>query len=143
MRLLLTIFALSVALVVGLPNQSALAHARLEQASPAPDAVLALSPPEVRIWMTQELMLNGSGITVSDAAGLQVDSGDAHVDQTDPDRKQLVVTLPPLGAGTYTVTYTTVSAEDGDTFTDAFSFMVSPDAPAAANPCSVRAHLGV
>lgn len=142
MRLLMTICALSATLVLAQPTQPVLAHARWAQSSPAPDAILAASPPEVRIWMTQELMLHGSGIVTTDAAGLLVDNGDAHVDQADPDRKQLVVTLPPHGAGTYTVTYTTVSAEDGDTFTEAFSFTVAPDAEVPVDPSSATEQLG-
>src|SRR5215211_3726469 len=118
MRRSMTILALSAALLIALPHDDALAHARLAQATPAPDAVLAESPPEVRIWMTQELMLGGTTLAVGDVAGLRVDAGDPRVDQADPDRKQLVVSLPPLGPGTYSVTYTTVSAEDGDTFTE-------------------------
>jgi len=100
------------------------AHSRLDRAEPAPDAVLAAGPAEIRIWFTQELTLSGNDLTVSDASGTRVDNLDAHVDQSDPDRKQLVVSTAPLTSGTYTVTWTSSSAEDGHPGTDSYTFTI-------------------
>jgi methionine-rich copper-binding protein CopC len=110
------------------------AHARLESASPSPDSTVSASPAEIRVWTTQELMLSGNGLAVWDADGNQVDNGDAHVDQADRDRRQLVVTVPTLADGTYTVTYNTLSADDGHTFevSNPVTVLGSADAPAAA-----------
>jgi methionine-rich copper-binding protein CopC len=106
-------------------SQSAGAHARIERADPAPDTVLSAPPADVRIWMTQEMMLRTSTMIVTDANGTRVDNGDGQVDQLDPERKQLVATLGAIGAGTYIVTYTTLSAEDGDEFTESYAFSVA------------------
>jgi len=114
---------LSVCLITSLPSV-ALAHARLSQANPAPDTTAA-SPPEVRIWFTQELTLHGNDIVVTDASGNRVDNADAHVDQNDPDRKQLVASVPPLADGSYSVTWTSQSAEDGDSVTESYAFSVA------------------
>jgi methionine-rich copper-binding protein CopC len=103
---------------------AALAHARLSQASPAPDGSVA-GLGEVRIWFTQELTLRGNDIVVTDEAGNRVDNADAHVDQSDPDRKQLVASVPSLPDGPYTVTWTSQSAEDGDSATDSYSFSIA------------------
>ena len=126
----LTIAAL---LLFSIAAERALAHARLEAATPAPDAVVA-PPSEVRIWFTQELTLSGNDIAVTDPAGARLDNVDARVDQTDPNRKQLVVTLQPLPAGTYLVTYTARSADDGHDYTDSYAFTVDPALPPAAAP---------
>jgi methionine-rich copper-binding protein CopC len=115
------------------------AHARLARAEPSPSATLARAPTEVRIWTTQELTLSGNAVVVTDTSGGRVDNGDARVDQRDPNRKQLMVSLAPLSSGTYTVTFTTSSAEDGDKFTDSFRFTVQlaeepTSAPLTENP---------
>lgn len=115
------------------------AHARLARAEPAPGATILRAPSEVRIWTTQELTLSGNAMVVTDAAGARVDNGDARVDQTDPNRKQLVVSLSPLSSGTYTVSFTTSSAEDGDKFSDSFWFVVELAAePPAVMPAGVE-----
>lgn len=124
MRQLLTLWALGVIALIGVSVSPVSAHSRLDRAEPAPNATMAASPAEIRIWFTQELTLSGNNLTVSDANGTQVDNIDAHVDQSDPDRKQLVVTTTPLGSGTYTVTWTSSSAEDGHPATDAYTFTI-------------------
>ncbi len=126
------VMAVSLAMLMLVPASRASAHARLERADPAPESTVAAATPEVRIWTTQELTLGGNALTVTDADGTRVDNGDAQVDQRDPDRKQLVVTLPPLTDGTYTVNYTTTSAEDGDTFDGSYWFTVAGGASDAS-----------
>jgi copper resistance protein C len=115
---------LTVALLILVPASLASAHSRLESASPAPEATVPTGPAEIRIWMTQELTLSGNALTVTDADGNRVDNGDAQVDQSDPDRKQLVATLPALSNGIYTVNYTSSSADDGHTFDGSYWFTV-------------------
>jgi methionine-rich copper-binding protein CopC len=138
MRTLFGTLTIAVLLLFSVTAERALAHARLEAASPAPDAVVA-PPSELRIWFTQELTLSGHDIVVTDAAGTRLDNADARVDQTDPNRKQLVVTLQPLPAGTYLVTYTARSADDGHDYTDSYSFSVDPAVqPAGAAPASTE-----
>lgn len=139
MRRLTLALALSTAFVLTQPLGQALAHARLERSEPAPDSVVASPPSEVRIWMTQELRLRGNALMVVDATGTQVDNGDVSVDQSDPNRKQLVVTLQPLADGTYTVTYTSSSAEDGHDFTDSFVFNIALMDPGPADDQPVEA----
>jgi methionine-rich copper-binding protein CopC len=78
----------------------------------------------VRIWFTQELTLRGNELRVLDADGNQVDNGDARLDQGDPNRKQVVVSVPTLGPGTYTVSYTASSSDDGHTASDSYQFTI-------------------
>jgi methionine-rich copper-binding protein CopC len=143
MRAFIGTLTIATLLLFSVTAERALAHARLESANPAPDTVVA-PPPELRIWFTQELTLSGNDIVVTDAAGSRLDNADARVDQTDPNRKQLVVTLQPLPAGTYLVTYTARSADDGHDYTDSYSFAVDPaaapaeTAPPAATPSQIE-----
>ena len=115
---------ITLALVLLLPASVA-AHARLDRSLPAVDAVVESTPIEVRIWTSQELTLSGNRIQVTDAAGTRVDNDDARVDQSDPNRKQLAVSLQPLAPGAYLVTYTLASAEDGHSATDTFTFTLA------------------
>jgi len=116
---------LSAALFMGMADRTVEAHARLDRADPAPDTTVTSGPAEIRIWFTQELTLSGNQLWVADQDGNQVDSGDARVDQSDPNRKQLIVSLPALPPGTYTVNYTSSSAEDGDKLTDSYRFTIA------------------
>jgi copper transport protein len=125
-------------LLLGLvPGRDASAHSRLERASPAPEAVIDTPPSEIRIWGTQELTLSGNSVAVLDAAGNRVDNGDARVDQSDPSRKQIAVTVPPLANGTYTVNFTLSSAEDGHAANDSYWFTL--EVPGTANQQPVTA----
>lgn len=123
-RILDLTLCLLLLLVVQGGHRHAHAHARLDRSVPAAGATLDQPPVEVRIWATQELRLSGNALSVADSDGNQVDNGDGRVDQSDRDRKQLVVSLPELSSGTYTVTFTTSSAEDGHDFTGSFTFTV-------------------
>ena len=134
MRTLFNSLVIVALLLVATTAERVQAHARLEAANPGPDAVVPVAPAEVRIWFTQELTLRGHDIAVTDASGVRLDNADAQIDQTDPDRKQLFATLQPLPPGTYLVTYTARSAEDGHDYVDSYSFTVDPSAPPAAEP---------
>jgi copper resistance protein C len=124
--------------MIGSAPPVALAHARPVQSDPAPDSIVA-AVSEVRIWFTQELTLRGNDIVVSDALGNRVDNADAAVDQTDPDRKQVVASVQPLVDGTYTVTWTSSSAEDGHPATESFVFSVAAPTEPVASDCPGRA----
>jgi methionine-rich copper-binding protein CopC len=108
-----------------------LAHARYDRSEPPAGSTLDGTPFVLKAWFTQELM-SRSSIVVHDAAGTQVDLGDGRVDLDDPDRKVMLVSLPQLSPGSYQVTWTTLSAEDGDEDTGTFAFDVAATASAAS-----------
>jgi methionine-rich copper-binding protein CopC len=137
MQRILVTLAFSLLLLGVVPGGDASAHARLERANPAPEATIDMPPSEIRIWATQELTLSGNTVVVLDAEGNRVDNGDARVDQNDPNRKQIAVTVPALVNGTYTVNFTLSSAEDGHSADDSYWFAV--EAAGATNPCPVSA----
>lgn len=99
------------------------AHAFLDHATPAVGSKVHTPPPQVKVWFTQQLEPAFSAAQVFDANGKRVDKADAHVDPADP--TLLVVTLAPLAAGTYRVTWRVLSVDTHVTEGD-FSFDVAP-----------------
>ncbi|MCC7370027.1 MAG: copper resistance protein CopC [Chloroflexi bacterium] len=105
----------ALALALGLVLSSAVsafAHARFERTEPPITAPFDGSPITVKAYFSQELT-SKSSIRVVDANGVQVDLGDGHVDLDDPIRKTMLVSLPALPVGVYTIEYQADSAEDG------------------------------
>ena len=112
------------------------AHARYDHADP--DITVALDGSSqwvLRAYFTQALM-KASTIRIVDGSGTQVDLGDGQVDTDDPDRKVMTVSVPALQPGLYTIQWTSVSAEDGDTDSGTVTFgvgMAPPPGGAAAD----------
>ena len=107
---------------------TASAHARYDRSEPPSGSALDGSPFVLKAWFSQELT-SKSHLQVFDANGVQVDLGDGKVDLDDPIRKLMVVSLPALGPGVYTVRYAADSAEDGHAYEGAFAFGVGMEAP--------------
>ena len=123
--------ALAIALgTFGAATGPAFAHARYVSHEPALGAAFDGSPITLKVNFSQELRL-ASMVKVSDANGTQVDLGDGRVDPDDPDRKAMLVSLPQLEPGLYTVEYIAVSAEDDHSEYGSFTVGVGMDPPAA------------
>ena len=125
----------AVALAVLAPGV-AFAHANIDRAEPAPDSTLATSPRAVRIWFTEPVAANASGIEVLDTTGRRVDANDSRVDLSTP--SLVMVTLPALPDGTYTVAWRNTSAVDGHPLrgTYAFAFGVGSGTSASSAAAS-------
>src|ERR1700746_3718913 len=85
------------------------AHAFLQRAEPAVGSTVQTSPSEVRIRFTENIEPAVSSIQVFDASGKEVDKRDLHLDRAD--HALLHISLPPLGVGTYKVTWRVVSVD--------------------------------
>ena len=85
------------------------AHAFLDHADPRVGSTIAQSPPEVKVWFTQNLEPAFSKLEVQDAQGKVVDKKDAHIDAKE--KASFEVSLPPLKSGTYTVIWHVVSVD--------------------------------
>ena len=105
---------------LGLASAEAQAHAFLDHASPRVGSTVHGSPPEVRLWFTQELEPAFSTLSVQDASGKRVDKGDAKVTQD-----TIQVSLPSLVPGRYTVKWRALSVDTHVTEGD-FTFEVAP-----------------
>ena len=99
------------------------AHAFLDHASPRVGSTVRASPPELKLWFTQELEPAFSTVRVEDGAGQRIDKNDASVDADDPTLLQ--VPLPKLAAGRYRVTWRVLSVDTHVTEGD-FTFDVAP-----------------
>ncbi len=101
------------------------------KSEPAAGAVLTEAPSEVRVWFSEELQTQGSTLQVLDAQGEQVDRGDGGVDLNDPNHASMVVSLPPVPEGAYSVRWLAILL-DGDAGEGEFIFYVGAAGAAAA-----------
>lgn len=97
-----------VAVILVLPA-ALLAHAFLDHAEPKVGSVVTQPPSEIRIWFTQEIEPDFSTIEVCDSHGNQVDKKDTHQDADD--KKLMIVSVPALASGEYTVMWKVVSTD--------------------------------
>lgn len=117
-RLCICVSCLSLLLCV---PTSAWPHARLVKSVPASRAVLSKAPAHVQLWFNERLEVRFCHLSVWNAAGQQMDSGDVQGDPENP--KKLSVALPVLAMGIYTVKYRVLSV-DSHIVEDQFSFTV-------------------
>lgn len=116
------------------------AHADYLRSEPGAGAVVATPPARVEIWFTQDMFRRAGAnwIRVTGPDGADAHIGEAVID--DDDRRHLTVALrPDLISGEYTVTWHTLSAEDGDEEEKSFTFTLDPQAAATSTPQSPAA----
>ncbi|TMI77034.1 MAG: copper resistance protein CopC [Bacillati bacterium ANGP1] len=118
---ILTLLTLTVVLAV---PAGLWAHATLVRSEPKAGAVLTGPPTVVRAWFDDELDPDRSTIGVWDVREHRVDDGGGGVDLSDLDRKSMMARLRAVGAGTYTVRWRAVSADDGFVAQGSFAFAV-------------------
>jgi copper resistance protein C len=111
---------ITLALATILHPTAALAHARLDRASPPVGSKVATAPPELLLWFTEKLEPAFSTAEVRDAQGAMV-SGKAQVDRSN--RTELHVPLKTLPGGTYRVVWRVLSVDTHRTQGD-FTFRV-------------------
>jgi methionine-rich copper-binding protein CopC len=103
-----------------MPTQAS-AHAHLTKSVPAQRATVFEAPSRVQLWFDEGVEAKFCTVSVVDAAGKMVDSGDL---QPGPaDRKFLSIGLGKLGAGVYTVKYRVLSV-DGHVTENNFTFTI-------------------
>ena len=114
-------FLLAATLLVGVAGVVA-AHAQLVASSPTAGEVLASAPVELRLTFSEPLEGDFSSADLFDAQGASLV---AHSGAPDPDDPYtLVVPLPALDDGVYTVTWHSLSSADGHPAEGFFSFGV-------------------
>ena len=106
------------------------AHAILLRSEPAKDAVVSVSPGQVRLWFSEDLNPALSTVTIVNQANAQVDAGNAHVSAGDP-REMDIALKPHLPPAVYVVIYRSASNADGHLLSGSFLFtVVGPDGTA-------------
>jgi copper transport protein len=97
------------------------AHATYVRSDPPSGGQLS-TPGRIRVVFTEDVDAGFSELQVLDSARRRVDQRDTSAVQGDP--KALVVSVPRLPDGTYTVAWKTLSAVDGHTIRGAFPLVV-------------------
>jgi methionine-rich copper-binding protein CopC len=118
--------AVALLLLLAVPA-SAFAHAAIETATPADEAVLAEPPTEIVITYTEGLA-DGSSIVLKDATGGTIATGTPAA----VGALEMRVTFAPLAPGAYTIESTTRSVEDGDVDRQTLTFTVAEPTPPPA-----------
>ena len=98
-----------VAVAMSFTATPALAHAFLERAEPSVGGEVATSPHELVLTFTEGVEPLFTTVQLRDAAGAAVATGKPHTEPGN-DRK-LVVELPPLHSGAYTVVWHATSVD--------------------------------
>lgn len=100
------------------------AHAALVRSEPARRATLSKAPTQIRLWFNERLEPAYASIKLyAEDGAKQIDTTNAAVDAADP--KLLVLELPPLAPGQYTVKYRVLSV-DGHTVDYGYTFTIKP-----------------
>ena len=111
----------AVASTLAFPASPAHAHALLTASEPADAASIDAAPGELTLTFSEAPEASLSTVTLLDAGGAEVDAGEPEIGA---DPASLVLDLPDLGQGVYTVTWRVVSSVDGHPTAGAFSFGV-------------------
>jgi LPXTG-motif cell wall-anchored protein len=116
------------------------AHAELVSAEPGPGDEVTGSPAEIVAVFSQDLGASRTSLQVLDADGAEVAQGG----EPGSGPREWVLALPELAPGTYTVRYTTFSAEDDELHRGDYAFTVlaapspspspSPSPPPSPSP---------
>jgi methionine-rich copper-binding protein CopC len=115
----LSVFVAVVALLLN--PAAAWAHAKLVKSDPARRAVLKQPPAQVRLWFNEAIEPSFSTVKVLDASAKAVTERAARVSPSN--NRLLVLELPDLAEGTYTVGFEVLSV-DGHTVKSGFAFTV-------------------
>jgi copper resistance protein C len=115
---------LIVALVLGVPVSSAFAHSMLVKAEPPRRAVLTKSPTQVRLWFNEKIEGDYASLAVLNANKQPIT--DVKPTLAPDDQKSIVLPLPELAPGKYSVKFRVLSV-DGHVVESTFDFTVKGD----------------
>lgn len=124
---MLVVAGLALCVIAG--REQAAAHAALDRSDPPAGAVLSESPGEIRLWFTEPLEVAFTGADLLDASGQPVPGTRARIATDNP--YLLLLTLPGLADGPYTVAWRTLSSADSHTLEGYFGFSVGVAGAAA------------
>jgi copper transport protein len=116
---LTVLLAMTCAIALAAPAD---AHAELQKSDPSNGQILQTAPDHIQLSFSEPPDVGLTTVGVVDANGTAVKAG---APQRPPDaNKDIVVGLPAISDGVYTVTWRTVSATDGHVTAGAFTFGV-------------------
>lgn len=121
---ILTRFILIIVFIVAAPVTSALAHSMLVKAEPPRRAVLTKSPTHVRLWFNEKIEGDYASLVVLDAQKQPIT--DVKPTLALDDQKSIVLPLPELAPGKYSVKFRVLSV-DGHVVESTFDFTIKGD----------------
>ena len=117
----LRLVSLALAVLLLAPSHG-MPHAVPRTSQPEANAVLHEAPQEIAIRFSERVEARVSSLQMFDAHGVSIDAATASVAPGDPWLYRL--TLPPIGAGVYTVSWRVMSADDGHVTEGAYVFVL-------------------
>ena len=108
-------------LAMGVQVAPAMAHAALVKTEPPRRALLAKAPAEVRLWFNEDIESAYASLVVLDTGKNPVTEVTPHL--APDDQKSLVLPLPELTPGKYSVKFRVLSL-DGHVIQSSFDFTV-------------------
>ncbi len=120
---------LMLALAAGLHSAPVLAHAMLVKAEPPRRAQLTQPPAQVRLWFNEEVEKDYASLAVIHADKTDKAVSEAKPQVTADDPKSIVLPLPQLSPGKYTVKFRVLSV-DGHVVDSSYDFTVKSKAQA-------------
>ena len=103
------------------------AHAHYKSSNIPAEATISSVPAQLTITFGEETSPTQTKVQVTDAGGKQVDKGDLKVDGA-----SVSLSLGTLADGKYTVTYRTLTEDDGGIVNGSFGFVVAKSGTASA-----------
>ena len=107
-RFLLLIITIGCLLTGPIPAQ---AHANLERSEPPNNAVLSESPHQILLWFSETVGVRFSSMRLLDMNGRTIEGLRISQDPAQP--RQLIIEVPPLTQGIYSLNWKTLSTSDG------------------------------
>ena len=99
----------------------AMAHAALVKSDPPRRATLSISPKQVRLWFNEKIEGSYASVIVLDSNKNSITENNPETVADDP--KSIILSLPQLDSGRYTVKYRVMSV-DGHVIESSFDFSV-------------------
>ena len=121
----LFLVAAVVALALGMPIASVLAHSMLVKAEPARRAVLTKAPNQVRLWFNEKIEGDYASLVVLDDKKQSITDVKPTLASDDP--KSIILPLPELVPGKYSIKFRVLSV-DGHVVESSFDFTVKGEA---------------
>lgn len=102
-------------------SNQVLAHASLVKAEPARRAVLSTAPTQIRLWFNEEIEPAYAALSVLNEDKKSITDNKVGVDSKDP--KSVVLELPAMQPGRYTVKFRVLSV-DGHVVDSEYNFTI-------------------
>ncbi len=113
--------ALLAALSTLFPINLAMAHATLVKSDPPRRASLSMPPKQIQLWFNEKIEASYASVTVVDKDKKAVTENNPEIVAEDP--KSVVLNLPEIDSGRYTVQYRVMSV-DGHVIESSYDFNV-------------------